>query len=94
MAVHALPTCMSVLKLEAGLVVIEVPIPPIAGVVTGFAIGAEAAHVYVLLLVAGPAIGFGVLESDRNMTFAACDQGVQPGQRKTRHPVIKFRIFP
>lgn len=73
MAIDALQTCMPILQLEAGLVVIKVPIPPIAGVVTSFAVDAEAAHVYIFFLMAGTAIGFGVLERDCNVTFAARD---------------------
>jgi len=78
-AVNALHPGMSMLQLEAGLVVIEAPNPPIARVVAGFTVGPEAAHVYIVFLMARPTIGLGVLEGERDMTFFACDQCMQPG---------------
>jgi len=40
------------LQLESGLVVIEIPILPVTGVMTGFALGAQGALVHIFLFMA------------------------------------------
>ncbi len=67
-------------QLEAGLVMVKIPIPPIPGVMALFTIGAQSALVYVTLRMACPTSGFRVLECWGQMAFLALDQQMATGE--------------
>ena len=72
MALIALEIAVCSLQIEIGLfIVIKNPYAPAVGVMTLLAIGSQGGFMFVILLVAGIAFGFGVLESRREMTFLA-----------------------
>lgn len=72
MALIAVEIAVCTLQLEIGLfVVIKNPYAPTIRVMTLLAIGSQGGFMFVILLVAGIAFGFSVLESRREMTFLA-----------------------
>lgn len=63
--IDALESLMLPVKLEIGLVVVEIPVFPVASVVTSIASGAKGTFVHVLFCVARRAIRLGLLEYHR-----------------------------
>ena len=62
---------MWAIQLEAGFIMVKIPSRPAAHVMAGVTCRPQAPIVYVLFLMAGPAIRFGVLESGGGVTFFA-----------------------
>lgn len=70
-AVPAFEVLVLALQLESGLVVVEIPVLPVASVVAFLTSRPQRALVSVFLFVAGPAIRLGIFEFRRQMTFLA-----------------------
>lgn len=81
-------------KFEAGFIVVEIPVFPVAGVVTSFTSCPKGTLVHVLLFVTRHAIRLGFLEYHSQMTFLAFCQYMLPGKLEARDPVIEFNFFP
>lgn len=79
---------------EARFVVVEIPSLPGAGVVTGFALGAEGPLVNIFLFVTTVAFARCVAERRRQMALLAFDSGVPPGQGEARAVVIELLDLP
>lgn len=94
MAIGAFEVLVLALQLETGLVVIEVPVFPIARIVASFAIRTQRAFMHVLLLMARPAVRLGVLVPGSRVAFLAFGYLMFSGQRITRLPVVEFGLFP
>lgn len=62
---------MRTIQLEAGFIMVKIPGRPAAHVMAGVTCRTQAPLVYVLFLMAGPAIRFGVLESRGGVTLFA-----------------------
>jgi hypothetical protein len=93
-AFDALYVLVLSVQLEVGLVVIEIPVLPIAGVVARVATGSQGALMYVLLFMTGPAIRLGLLEFNGQMTFLALDQLMLTGKREFRDDMVELNFSP
>jgi hypothetical protein len=94
MAIGTLEILVLALQLETGLVVVEIPIFPVARVVTSFAIRAQRTFMHILLFMARPAVRLGVLISGGQVAFLAFNYLVLSGQRIARLYMTKFGLFP
>ena len=81
-------------QLEFCLVVIKIPVFPIAGVMARVATASLSTFVHVVFLVTRIAIGLGFLEHHGQMTFLTLCHHVFAGQREARNAVIEFHFFP
>ena len=67
---------------EVGFIVVKVPSFPVAHVMAGVTCRTQAALVYILFLMARPAVRFHVLESRGGMAFFALNQEMFTQQRE------------
>lgn len=82
------------IQLEVGLVVIEIPILPVAGVMTLLTALPQRLLVCILLFMARPAVRLGLLEYHSDMAFLALDQDVLSRKREGRYTVIELHFRP
>ena len=93
-AFDALQRGVCAAQFEVRLLMVEVPVPPAARVMAGFAIDSQSSQMHVVFFVARPAVGACVLECVGGVAFLARNQDVQAGQRKTRLPMIEPGVAP
>lgn len=92
--IDALEPLVLPVKLEIGLVVVEIPVLPVACVVASIASGAKGTFVHVLFRVTRRAIRLCLLEYHRQVTLLALGQYVLAGELEARDPVVEFGLFP
>jgi hypothetical protein len=94
MATDTLDVLVLPVQLEAGFIVIEIPIFPVTGIVASVAAFPERAFMHVLFFVTRPAIRLGLFKYYGEMAFFTFSQYVLPGKLKARHSVVKFNFGP
>lgn len=82
------------LQPEACLVVVVIPVLPVARVMAGLASLPENLLVHILLLVARPAVQLGIPVPQGRMAFLAFGQQMLAGQRIARHQMVEIGFLP
>lgn len=79
---------------EAGFIMVEVPVFPIARVMASLASRAQRAFMHILFFVTRPAVRLGILELGGQMAFFAFGQNVLSGKREAGLRMVELGFFP